>query len=129
MIGLMLAGVIISPFVPSVMGKAAMGITGEISGNPVSWGDYFIHNFPLAILYGIISFALVMIILRPKIESDLAEFVNTEYKNLGPLKTSEKNHLNIESKKTIIDAQAIFASSSKYVLPAGFVKLWAGKLP
>lgn len=114
---------------PSVMGKAAMGITGEISGNPVSWGDYFIHNFPLAILYGIISFALVMIILRPKIESDLAEFVNTEYKNLGPLKTSEKNHLNIESKKTIIDAQAIFASSSKYVLPAGFVKLWAGKLP
>lgn len=44
-------------------------------------------------------------------------------------RSRDANYLKIESKNTSMDAQAMFASFSKYVLPAGFVKLWAGKFP
>lgn len=173
MIGLMLAGLIISPFVPSVMGKAAivaviclgicealnikpqtregsaviligflsvacpklayltgggdvviaMRIAGEVSGNPISWGEYFIHNFPLAIIYGMISFALVMIVLRPKIKSDLAEFINTEYNNLGPLKTSEKKSIAI-----MVAMLILMATDKWHGVPAGYVLLFMGSV-
>ena len=113
MIGLMLAGLIISPFVPSVMGKSAivaviclgicqalrlepgtregatvyligflsvacpklayltgggdiviaMKFAGDAAGAPISWGEYFVQNFPLAMVYAAISFVLVMLAL------------------------------------------------------------------
>lgn len=138
--GILLAGFIIAPCIPSVMGKAALisviciGIcealnlekkstaasaillagflsiaTAKIAfltgggdvvmyvgqmtaktGVPITWGDYFIHNFPLAILYSILSMLTLMLVLRPKLEADSTSYIVEAHAALGPLSLAEK---------------------------------------
>lgn len=138
--GILLAGFIIAPCIPTVMGKAALisviciGIcetlnlekksrassaillagflsiatskmsfltggadvtmlvkqTGDVMGKSVSWGDYFLHNFPLAIIYAAFSMLLLILILRPKLDADVTEYVSKAHAELGPMGTGEK---------------------------------------
>ncbi len=171
MVGLMLAGIIISPFVPSVMGKAAivsviclgicdalklkpgsregstvllvgflsvacpklayltgggdiviaMKLAGEVAGQPISWMEYFIHNFPLAIIYAILSFGIVILILRPKLSNDLSDYVNEEYSALGQVKTNEKKTLYIMASLLIL-----MFTDKIHGVPSGYVLLFMG---
>lgn len=171
MMGLMLAGIIISPFVPSVMGKAAivsviclgicdalklkpgsregstvllvgflsvacpklayltgggdiviaMRLAGEVAGTPISWMEYFIHNFPLAILYAIMSFTLVLVLLRPKLSGDLTEYVNNEYSALGSVSVNEKKTIGI-----MVVLLLLMFTDKIHGVPAGYVLLFMG---
>jgi anion transporter len=171
MVGLMLAGLIISPFVPSVMGKAAiisviclgicdalklkpgsregstvllvgflsvacpklayltgggdiviaMKLAGEVAGTPISWMEYFIHNFPLAILYAVMSFVLVILILRPKLSDDLTDYVNNEYTALGAVSIDEKKSIGI-----LITLLLLMFTDKIHGVPAGYVLLFMG---
>lgn len=138
--GILLAGFLIAPAIPSVMGKAAlvsticigicealhlekkspaasavilagfMGIatskigfltgggdivmyTGQmaqVTGHAISWGDYFIHNFPLVLIYAPMSMLIMLLILRPKTGFDSAGYVAKARKEMGPMSRDEK---------------------------------------
>ena len=165
MIGLMLAGLIISPFVPSVMGKAAivsviclgicqalkleagsregstvfligflsvacpklayltgggdiviaMKIAGDVAGAPISWSEYFVQCFPLALLYAVLSFFVVMLVMRPRIGQDLREYIEGEYSELGPLKISEQKTMAI-----MVIMLALMATEKMHGVEAGY---------
>lgn len=171
MIGLMLAGFIISPFVPSVMGKAAivtviclgicdalklekgsregaavmlvgfisvacpklsyltgggdiviaMNILKKVTGVTVTWNDYFVHNFPLAILYSAVSLAVILLVLRPRLNGDLKDYINSEYKALGKLSLPE-----IKSICILVTMLVLMATSKMHGIPAGYVLLFMG---
>ena len=171
MIGLMLAGLIISPFVPSVMGKSAivaviclgicqalrlepgtregatvyligflsvacpklayltgggdiviaMKFAGDAAGAPISWGEYFVQNFPLALLYASLSFVLVMLVMRPSIGEDLKGYIESEYKTLGPLKISEQKTMAI-----MVVMLALMATEKLHGVDAGYCLLLMG---
>lgn len=138
--GILLAGFLVAPAIPSVMGKAALiavvcvGIcealnlerqskaasavvlagfisiatskmaflTGgaditmytnqmaQVTKVHISWGDYFIHNFPLAALYAVMSLATMIFILRPKVNMDSSDYVVKAHAELGAMNTGEK---------------------------------------
>lgn len=140
LIGVVLAGYLIGPAIPSVMGKAALVSTicvgicealnlekqskaasavilaGFISvatakmafltggadvtmyvkqmsqhlQYEISWGDYFIHNFPLAFVYSLLSIAVLIFVLRPKTESDSKAFIEESRAAMGPICTQER---------------------------------------
>lgn len=133
--GIVLAGFLIAPAIPSVMGKAAllssiciaicealnfekkskeasavmlagfisvaaakMGfLTGgadvtmyvqmlsTTSNQVITWGDYFLHNFPLAVIYAPLSLLVLIFVLRPKTKSDSGAFVARARKEQGPI--------------------------------------------
>ena len=171
MVGLMLAGLIISPFVPSVMGKAAivaviclgicqalklepgsregatvyligflavacpklayltgggdiviaMKFAGDVAGAPISWGEYFVQSFPLALLYAALSFAVVMLVMRPRIGQNLKEYIDSEYSKLGALKTSELKTMAI-----MVVMLALMATEKLHGVEAGYCLLLMG---
>ena len=171
LIGLMLAGVIISPFVPSVMGKSAIvsviclgicqalklapgsregatvfligflsvacpklafltgggdvviaaKIAGDTAGTAISWGEYFVQNFPLAMVYGALSFVLVMLVMRPRIGRDLEEYIESEYARLGPLQTAERKTIAIMAVML-----ALMATEKLHGVDAGYCLLLMG---
>lgn len=138
--GILLAGFIISPAIPSVMGKAALisvvcigicealnlerkstaasaivlagfiGIAtskigiltggadvtmyvaqmGQVMGKPISWGTYFLHNFPLACLYGVLSLAVLLLVLKPKMTASMSAYVTNAHAEQGALTMGEK---------------------------------------
>ena len=138
--GILLAGFIIAPAIPSIMGKAAlisvvcMGIcealhlerrskaasavilagfigvatskmglltggadiimyVGQMSqtmGRTVGWGEYFLHNFPLSCVYGVLSLSVLLLVLRPKIEQDSTAYVAKAHADLGRMDSGEK---------------------------------------
>lgn len=138
--GVMLAGFLIAPTIPSVMGKAAListicvgiceslrlekkssaasamilagflGITtskigfltggadivmytgqvAQITGRVISWSDYFIHNFPLVLIYAPMSMIIMLLMLRPKVDFDSKQFVAQARKEMGSMSLNEK---------------------------------------
>ncbi len=138
--GILLAGFVIAPAIPSVMGKAALisvvcigicealglekrskaasavilagfigvatskvglltgaaditmyvGQMAQVMGKPVSWGAYFLHNFPLACLYGVLSLLTLLFVLKPKMTQDSIGYVTKAHAELGPMNTAEK---------------------------------------
>lgn len=138
--GIVLAGFIIAPAIPSVMGKAALisvvcigicealnlekksraasavilaGFIGiatsklgfltggaditmyvgqmtQIMGKNLSWGEYFIHNFPLACVYAILTLLVMLLVLRPKMSEDSSEYTTRAHAELGAMNTGEK---------------------------------------
>lgn len=138
--GIALAGFLIAPAIPSVMGKAAlisvicigicealnlerqskaasavilagfigiatskvgfltgaaditmyMGLVGQVLGKQISWGEYFLHNFPLSVIYAILSMITLLLVLRPKMQQDSSEYVLKTRAGLGPMNTGEK---------------------------------------
>ena len=171
MVGLMLAGLIISPFVPSVMGKSAIvsviclgicqalklapgsregatvflvgflavacpklafltgggdvviaaRIAGDVSGTAITWGEYFVQNFPLAMVYAAISFVLVMLVMRPRIGRDLEEYIEGEYARLGPLQPAERKTMAIMAVML-----ALMATEKLHGVDAGYCLLLMG---
>ena len=138
--GILLAGFLICPAIPSVMGKAALisvvcigicealnlerqskaasavilagfigiatsklgiltgaaditmyiGQMSHVMGKPVSWGAYFLHNFPLSCLYGALSLLTLILVLKPTIAKDSSEYVVKAHADLGPMDSGEK---------------------------------------
>lgn len=171
MVGLVLAGFIISPFVPSVMGKAAiisviclgicdalklekgskegatvlivgfiavacpklayltgggdvvmaMNIASNTTGISISWIDYFVHNFPLAVIYSFGSMALVLLLMRPKLNGDLKGYINQEYKALGPIKLAEYKSICI-----LVSMLILMSTSKLHGVNSGYVLLFMG---
>ncbi|MFW5489735.1 MAG: SLC13 family permease [Desulfovibrio sp.] len=171
MAGLMLAGYIISPFVPSVMGKAAiisvvslgicealhlkkgsregatvlmvgfvsvacaklayltgggdivmaMNIAGKGAGSIVTWSEYFVHNFPIAVVYGIISLACILLIMRPKLDADLEGYIHQEYAALGKVSPNE-----LKSMAILVSLLLLMATSKWHGINSGYVLLFMG---
>lgn len=138
--GILLAGFLIAPAIPSIMGKAALvsviclgvcealslprgskeasavmlagfisiatskvafltgaadvtmfvGQMSQTAGVTISWGDYFVHNFPLAVIYAILSMIVLQLVLRPKVNIDSDGYVNQARIELGGMKKDEK---------------------------------------
>lgn len=138
--GIVLAGFLIAPIIPSVMGKAALmaaiciGIcealdfkkeskeasavilTGFISvaaaknafltggadvtmyvklltkhsNQVITWGDYFLHNFPIALIYAPLSLLVLIFVLRPKTTAESGAYVAEARKEQGPMCFNEK---------------------------------------
>ncbi|SBW07171.1 conserved membrane hypothetical protein [uncultured delta proteobacterium] len=138
--GILLAGFVICPAIPSIMGKAALisvvcigicealslerqskaasavvlagfigiatskiglltgaaditmyvGQMAQVMGKPVSWGEYFLHNFPLSCIYGVLSLLTLILVLRPKMDQDSTAYVTKAHAELGPMDTGEK---------------------------------------
>lgn len=138
--GIVLAGFIIAPAIPSVMGKAALisvvcigicdalglekkskaasavilagfigiatskmafltggaditmyiGLMAQTMGKQLSWGEYFIHNFPLACIYAVLSLLVLLFALRPRIEQNSSDYVARAHAGLGAMNTGEK---------------------------------------
>lgn len=138
--GILLAGFVIAPAIPSIMGKAALisvicigicealnlekqskaasavilagfigvasskiglltgggditmyvGQMAKVMGQPVSWGTYFLHNFPLSCVYGVLSLLVMLLVLRPKMALDSTEYVTKAHAELGPMDSGEK---------------------------------------
>lgn len=138
--GILLAGFIVAPCIPSIMGKAAlisvicigmcealnlekrgtpasaillagflaagtskmgfltggadivlyMGQMARKMGVQISWGDYFIHNFPLAAAYAVLSMLVLLAVLRPKLAVDFDGYVSEAHAALGPMSAQEK---------------------------------------
>lgn len=138
--GILLAGFVICPAIPSVMGKAALisvvcigicealnlerqskaasavilagfigiatskvglltgaaditmyvGQMAHVMGKPVSWGAYFLHNFPISCIYGVLSLLTLILVLRPTMARDSTAYVTKAHAELGPMDTSEK---------------------------------------
>lgn len=140
--GLFLAGFIITPMMPTIIGKCiilaiicigicdAMGFKpqskeastllmagylavecprlcyltggGEITlnmqmlanaGTTVSYLEYFIQNFLPYTLYSVLSILLLLIVMKPRTNKDARQWVETKYKDLGPMTTKEKKAL------------------------------------
>ncbi len=173
MAGLLLAGFIISPFVPSVMGKAAilsviclgicdalnlekgsregatvlmvgllavavpklayltgggdvvmaLNIVAKNTGVHVGWSDYFIHNFPLNVLYAAVSLVVVLLIMRPRLNDNLKEYINHEYAALGQVKLEEKKAMGI-----LITMLILMATSNWHGVDSGYVLLFMGSI-
>jgi anion transporter len=137
--GLLAVGVLITPFLPSVLSKGilmmiiCMGIcdaagfkpqsrqattvmltgvmsiasprlgfytgSGDITlpleimnslGATVTWSGYFIQNFIPSLVYGIAVVALIILVMRPRTDANLKDYVRKEYNTLGPVSAAEK---------------------------------------
>ena len=100
-----------------------MELAAAISGEAISWGRFTLENMPLAILYSIICFGLVLILIRPKLDSDLKDFVEEQYQLLGSM---TKN----EYKAMCLFFAMIILMSTDFIhgIPSGFVLLFIGSL-
>ena len=171
MVGLLLAGFIISPFVPSVMGKAAiitviclgicdalklekgsregasvlmvgflavacpklayqtgggdvvmaLNIASKSTGVMVGWSEYFIHNFPLIVLYSALSLATILLIMRPKLNGNLKDYINNQYTALGPIKPEETKSIVI-----LVTMLLLMATSNYHGVNSGYILLFMG---
>ncbi|WP_291329499.1 SLC13 family permease [Desulfovibrio sp. UCD-KL4C] len=171
MIGLVLAGFIIGPFVPSVIGKGtilaviclgicdalqlkkgsregatvllvgfiavacsklayltgggdvimAASIAGQSMAVPITWSNYFLHNFPLAVLYAAISLITILLVMRPKLSTDLKDYINQEYQALGKTKPDEYKSLAI-----MVIMLILMATTKYHGLNSGLVLIFMG---
>lgn len=140
LLGILVAGMILAPFIPSVMGRSAilavicmgicealklekgsregtcviltgfiavgapklgfitggadlsmaMNLTASVTGEQVSWMQYFYHNGVPAFFYSILSLACLLIVLRPKLKGNMREVVAPHLKELGSMSLDEK---------------------------------------
>ncbi len=58
-------------------------------GITITWNDYFIHHFGLAVIYAVLSLLVVIVVLRPKSPGGIREFVSAERAKLGAMKPAE----------------------------------------
>lgn len=171
MVGLLLSGFIISPFVPSVMGRAAiisviclgicdalklekgsregatvlivgfiavacpklayltgggdvvmaMNIASKTAGVTVSWSDYFLHNFPLIVIYSAMSLVITLFVMRPRLNVDLKTYISQEYAALGKMAPEE-----IKAVCILVAMLILMATSKLHGVDSGYVLLFMG---
>lgn len=140
LLGILVAGMILAPFIPSVMGRSAilavicmgicealklekgskegacviltgfiavgapklafitggadlsmaMNLTASVTGEHVSWMEYFYHNGVPAFFYSLMSLACLLLVLRPKLQGNMREVVGPHLKELGTMDYEEK---------------------------------------
>ena len=59
-------------------------------GATVTWGGYFVQNFIPSLVYSAAVVALIILVMRPKTDANLKDYVQQEYRALGPVSTAEK---------------------------------------
>lgn len=62
-------------------------------GVTVTWGGYFAQNFIPSVLYSALIVGMIILIMRPKTEANLKDYVEREYEALGPVSSREKRAL------------------------------------
>jgi anion transporter len=59
-------------------------------GATVTWGGYFIRNFIPSLVYSAAVVALIILVMRPRTDANLKDYVRKEYSALGPVSAAEK---------------------------------------
>ena len=59
-------------------------------GRELTWSEFFYHNAAFALVYGIASIIVLLVVLRPKFQGNYTEYVVQEFKKLPPFSGAEK---------------------------------------
>ncbi len=97
------------------------GLISKVTGEPITWGMYFVHNFVPVLVYSVLSLLAVIFVLRPKAKLGAKEYVEQEYAALPRFGRSE-------FKVTVFLALMIliFVTESFHKLNAGWLLLLLG---
>lgn len=93
-----------------------MGQMARKMGVQVSWGDYFLHNFPLSVIYAALSMLVLLIMLRPKVNVDFEGYVSRAHAELGPMSGQEK-----KSAALILVLIALLMTDRVHGIDAGWI--------
>ena len=87
-------------------------------GITITWNDYFIHHFGLAVIYAALSLFVVILVLRPKSPGGIKDFVETERAKLGSMKIAE-----VKTAALLILLVALMATDKYHGIDAAWIIL------